>query len=386
MSNIKLSLIIPTRNRSEYLAAGVEFFLKSTRDNIELIVCDASDSHQDCSSVLKPWIHDSRLHIIDNSLGTTKKLSSMAENWSRALDHAQGEWICIIGDDDICDPVLVDFIEKFENAAPNIHAITWHHGHFDINIELPRECKIPMGSKIMVASGKDSLLKQTSWPDAKKPPTSLCSTYHGATRRKLLEHLKLGRDGWFIFRTPDYDLGWSIANMVESFAICERPFTIAGVSPKSNSYSVRNEDARIENLKNWIHESANLDGWGVTNDPFLFSLPMTILGFRNAFCTRNGISSRMHFENFMGCLKNSVAHQEDESSFINHHAAMIKYLKINFGLDSDHEDLKRIIRNSEPFAGLVGDKLLSPNTIFDGDINKFAKFAFGIVRPVKYLF
>jgi glycosyltransferase involved in cell wall biosynthesis len=117
MADIKLTLIIPTRNRTQYLVAGVEFFLKCSRHDIELIVCDASDSHQDCVTALGPWSHDSRLNIIDNSLGSTNELSSMTENWSRALDQARGDWICIIGDDDICDPALVEFIEKFENAA-----------------------------------------------------------------------------------------------------------------------------------------------------------------------------------------------------------------------------------------------------------------------------
>jgi|LauGreSuBDMM15SN_2_FD.fasta_scaffold75721_2 hypothetical protein len=36
-------LTIPTRNRAEYLAAGVGFFLAMPREDVELIVCDASD-------------------------------------------------------------------------------------------------------------------------------------------------------------------------------------------------------------------------------------------------------------------------------------------------------------------------------------------------------
>jgi hypothetical protein len=113
---------------------------------------------------------------------------------------------------------------------------------------------------------------------------------------------------------------------------------------------------------------------------------MIILGFRNAFCKHNGITTQVHFENFLNTLKNSVINQENDISFAQNHMALLEYLNYNFKQDFGLKDLKRVIRNSEPMAGLIENKLLAPNTIFEGDIKKFAELAFSIVRPVKYLF
>jgi len=381
-----VSLIIPTRNRAEYLAAGVGFFLATTRADVELIVCDASDTHAACQQVLAPWKQDVRLKVIDNSLETTGNLSSMVNNWSQALDVASGQWLIIIGDDDVCDPQVVPFIARLAQIAPQLEAVVWHHAHFDIGIDITREAKIPMGTQIMLAAGKDTLLKQASWPSEKRPPSSICSPYHGAVKRDALLRLKKNRGRWFAFTVPDYDLGWSMAWQTQQFAICERPFSITGVSPKSNSYSVRNEAKRAEYAANWQRETRFLDGWGETNDPFLFSLPMTVLGFRNAFCAAYGIQEGIQLQHLVGTLASSIQSQEDEDSFEQHRAAAVQYLSQNFGQEFGLAKLQRQIRPLEPYAGLADDLLVIPNSVFRGDIQRFAEVAFGLVRPVNHLF
>lgn len=381
-----VSLIMPTRNRAEYLAAGVGFFLATAREDVELIVCDASDTHTACQQALTPWKQDARLQMIDNSLETTGSLSSMADNWSRALDAASGQWLVIIGDDDVCDPQVLPFIARLAQIAPRIEAVTWYRAHFDIGIDVPREAKIPMGTQIMLAAGQDSVRKQASWPNEKRPPTSICSPYHGAIKRDALLRLKATRGRWFAFAIPDYDLGWSIAWQTPQFAICERPFSITGVSPKSNSYSVRNETKRAEYLANWQRESRYLDGWGETTDPFLFTLPMTVLGFRNAFCAAYGIQQGIQLPHLVGTLANSLQNQEDEESFEQHRAAAVQFLTRNFGWDFGLDTLQRRVRPAEPYAGLAGDQLVVPNSVFGGDIRRFAEVAFGLVRPISHLF
>lgn len=384
--SVTLSLLMPTRNRAEYLSAGVGFFLDTAEADVELIVCDASDNHAACLVALAPWLSDGRLVVIDNTVASTGRLSSMAENWSRALDAANGRWLTIIGDDDVCDPAVVSFLQKFEHLAPQCEVVTWHRAHFDIGIDMPREAKIPMGTKIMLAAGRESVLKQSEWPNDKRPPTSIASPYHGAVTRNALLRLKNERGAWFRFAIPDYDLGWSIAWQTPQFAICERPFSITGVSPKSNSYSVRNEAIRVEYLDNWQRESKVLDGWGETNDPFLFSLPLTVLGFRNAFCEAVGIKTGFSHVNFVSTVKNSLQNQEDQTSFDQHKRAAAIFFTQQFGEDFGIMALEKMVRPREPMAGLVGDLLISPNALFEGDISRFAKIAFGMVRPVNYLF
>lgn len=172
---VYFSLIIPTRNRSEYISSAVNYFLRTDRDDVEVIVTDCSDRHDLCLSALKTWLNDSRLVVLDNSVERERKTLSMVENWSYGLDQAKGKWITFIGDDDVCDPQVVYFIEKLEKKVPNCMALTWHRAHFDIDLDVPREAKIPMGTKVYMAAGLESVLKNAEWPNPKRPPSSLAS-------------------------------------------------------------------------------------------------------------------------------------------------------------------------------------------------------------------
>lgn len=387
MLEITFSLIMPTRNRSEYLPAGVGYFLNSARDDIELIVSDASDAHYGCLQALAPWVSDPRLVVIDNSMKTTGRLSSMAQNWSRALDAARGRWVCIVGDDDVCDHMVVEFIERLEKVAPGCEAVTWHHAIFDIGIATPREVKIPIGNNVLLAAGRENLEKQASWPNEKKHPSSVCSPYHGAVHRNVLQRIHSDRGGeWFRFATPDYDLGWTTALMAERFALCERPFSIMGVCPKSNSYAMRSEGTRQENVDNWLREAKKMDGWGA-DDTDVFGLPVLgVLGFRNAFCAAYGINVSLNIDNLVGTLKMSVQNQEDEATFELLRERLLKFLMAKFQQDYGVAEMQRLIRPEEPMAGIVGDLLVAPNALFGGNISRFAEIAFGMVRPVRYLF
>ncbi len=382
-----LTLIMPTRNRTHYLPPGVAYFLASSRDDLELIVCDASDEHSEAHLHLRPWLRDVRLRLIDNTTKTTGTVSSMTENWSCALEHATGRWVAIVGDDDVCDPQLAEFISRLQAVAPQVEAVTWNKCHFDLDIDRPREAKVPMGARVMLAAGRESLVKQASWPNPKRPPAALASPYHGAVRRDVLERIKQERDGtWFAFCTPDYDLGWSISALDVPFAICERPFSVQGVSASSNSYSVRNKDKRVENLVKWRRESRELDGWGQTSDPFLYSLPLAVLGFRNAFCQRYGISANINLDNFVGALRTSLQSQEDKDSWEELHAATLRFVRQHFQQDFGLTNLTFIGRPSAHYAGLAGDLLVMPHALFNADMSIFARMAFGMVPPVEQLF
>lgn len=384
---IRHSLIVPTRNRPEYVAVPVGFYLRSSREDVEVIVCDASDDSRPVQAALLPYAGDDRLHLIDNTVASTGRVSSMVENWSRALDAAHGRWITIIGDDDVCDPAVVDFLESVEKITPTVPAVTWHRAHFDVGIEISRPAKIPMGIRLMLAVGAESLIKQISWPDPKKPPTAMCSPYHGAVRREMLEGLRAERGGgWFRFRIPDYDLGWSIARMADRFLISERPFSITGVSPKSNSYSVRSHDARVSCMSQWLAESKEVDGWGMINDTFFATLPMTVLGFRNAFVAAYGLNTPINLENLIKTLMWSCQVQGDDDSFERHREGLVRFLNQQFGQDFGASHITRLEIPAVPVSGLVGGKLMFSNQLVGGDLLRFAEFVFGIVAPVRHLF
>jgi len=90
--------------------------------------------------------------------------------------------------------------------------------------------------------------------------------------------------------------------------------------------------------------------------------------------------------NLIGTLCNSLQNQEDEDAFERHRDAAVQVLNKHFGQDFGVPSLQRRIRPVEPYAGLAGDQLVVPNSVFGGNIQRFAEVAFGLVRPVSYLF
>ena len=117
---MKHTLVIPTRNRPEYISVAVKNYLSSPRDDIRCLVCDASDNPKDVLIALSEFTADKRLTIIDNTAQAIGKVSGMKANWSLALDNVKTKWVSVIGDDDVLYPELVDYICKLEKKIPDL--------------------------------------------------------------------------------------------------------------------------------------------------------------------------------------------------------------------------------------------------------------------------
>jgi len=90
---MKFSVVIPTRNRLEYLKMAITTVQSQDYDNWEIVIAD-NNSSQDIQgyifSLKEPRIvYTKSDHFI-----------SVTENWNRAIDLASGEYIILIGDDD----------------------------------------------------------------------------------------------------------------------------------------------------------------------------------------------------------------------------------------------------------------------------------------------
>jgi glycosyltransferase involved in cell wall biosynthesis len=100
-----LSLIIPTHERYRYAKGTVEAIL-AMGDDIELIVSDTS-VHDHWQSARHP-----RLKIVRPTPGI-----SVVENFNAALDHATGDYVCFIGDDDLVAPNIADIARRAQEMA-----------------------------------------------------------------------------------------------------------------------------------------------------------------------------------------------------------------------------------------------------------------------------
>lgn len=96
--NDMVSIIMPSFNTAQYIAASVTSIQQQTYSNWELIIVD------DCSTdntdeVMKPFLADQRIRYLKN-----EKNSGAAVSRNRALREAKGKWIAFLDSDDLWAP------------------------------------------------------------------------------------------------------------------------------------------------------------------------------------------------------------------------------------------------------------------------------------------
>jgi glycosyltransferase involved in cell wall biosynthesis len=93
--NPRFSVVIPTRNRPALARQSVSRLLTQTFNDFEVIILENSDSPalQDLEAI------DRRIRVIPSN-----RVLSMPDNWERALDVVQGEYLLFISDKDMLLP------------------------------------------------------------------------------------------------------------------------------------------------------------------------------------------------------------------------------------------------------------------------------------------
>ena len=98
------SIIIPTKNRAEYLKIALISIANQSFDSYELIVVDNDDTdqtHQVCQEIENPKMK----YLRTGSL-------SMVDNWSYGIDYAKGAWVIFLEDKQALYPDSLRLIEQ----------------------------------------------------------------------------------------------------------------------------------------------------------------------------------------------------------------------------------------------------------------------------------
>lgn len=228
-SNIKVSLIIPTRERSETLKYTIQTALNQRLREYEVIISD--NFSQDNTKQVVNSFSDGRLRYIN----TLKRLS-MTENFAFGVSHAKGEYIIIIGDDDGVMPNAIDKLSKFIDTHPSLlytwprHIYNWPSKDKDAKLErvalaqISRTTNLRLELKKVLTRG---LLLNSAMPN----------TYHSATHCSVFEKIKNETSQYHQTTNPDEFMLFVLPVICEYAINIGEPITVDGHSPKSNSGS-----------------------------------------------------------------------------------------------------------------------------------------------------
>jgi hypothetical protein len=243
----RLTICIPTRNRQRYAMDAVRHMLASKRDDFEILIGDNSDDAAPLAGFVAE-INDSRLRL----LAPEEKPLAMQDNWERMPQHARGEWISIIGDDDYLDPDLCEVLRLTTQRVPNADALTWGRSYFVWpEARSHREItRIPTGSHLMHMEKKDLMRKMFFWEDAKDRPACPFGIYHGALKKDLLERIRSAfSNRYFEHPNADYDSICKTVMMADMCIYWERPLSVFGACAASNTAGLRDTAVGLERIR-----------------------------------------------------------------------------------------------------------------------------------------
>jgi glycosyltransferase involved in cell wall biosynthesis len=230
---MKYSIIIPTRNRCEYLKYAIQTVLEQKFTDFELIV--VNNASTDGTQKYLESLVDHRLKIFHHT-----DTVSMTENFNFGLNQAKGEWITLFGDDDGLMPYFFEAAEivitKF-SAYEVIHTKKAHfywpgvekiYGLTNIFVEAKNTYEIAESKKVIkkfLSSEKTSYFEMPQF-------------YTGTLfKNTLIQRLK-NQFGNQILKLPAPDIHsfLIICHAVEKFVLLNLPLAWIGSSPSSNGF------------------------------------------------------------------------------------------------------------------------------------------------------
>lgn len=219
-----VSVCIPAYNNAEYIMDTINSILKQTYENLELVIVD-DNSTDDTYEVLKR-IRDERVKVYHN-----EKNLGMSGNWNRCLSLCTGEYMKLVGADDM---LAETSLEKEVQAL----------------MDNPSAVLAESDTKLVDLNGKGKgfykRYGRTGLVDGKK----ICrrgffnKDYFGAPqantfRRSVLEKVK-GFDPDFTY-ILDYDFFVSVACQGDVYIIHE-PLNLFRVRKDSNTGAIMGQD------------------------------------------------------------------------------------------------------------------------------------------------
>lgn len=229
---MKFSVLLPTRNRLEYLKYAIETVRQQDYSNWEIIVSD-NNSSENISGYIES-IKENRIKYV-----RTETLIPVTDNWNNALQYSTGDYVVMLGDDDGLMPKYFSSILQAFKVCPSpdyVYAGGYFFaypgavqdeptGYFRVDKNLHF-----IGDKPYWLEPKVARKIVAGYLDFKMPIAS--NMQFSLISKRLIQ--KLSMDGPF-FRSPFPDFYATPLLFLESNAtlIYPKPLVIVGITPKS---------------------------------------------------------------------------------------------------------------------------------------------------------
>lgn len=230
MHNYHFCIIIPTRNRCNELFHTLRTVVSQTYPDLTILVSNNASSDE--TSKMVASFNDPRIVYIETEISL-----GMADHWEFVLNHAAGDYITYLGDD---DGLCVNSIEQI-NDLLNLHptdAVTWKKIEYcwpDFSIsDYKNYLSIPQIYSLSKSDGMVSFLEAIKF---RKGYNELPCIYNSFINLDLIKKIQKKTNGLFFRSTsPDIYSGFIVGYFIESYLYSSYPFSINGASRYSNGW------------------------------------------------------------------------------------------------------------------------------------------------------
>lgn len=254
---MKFSVLLPTRNRLEYLRYAVETVRRQDYGNWEIIVSD-NDSEEDIRGFVES-LSDARIKYL-----RTDSFVPVTDNWNNALSHSTGDYVVMLGDDDGLLPGYFSSMLKAFERFPEpdfVYVSALFYAYPGVMPDEPRGFLRRDRNRVFTE-------QEPFWLDARRAesiaqgyldfrmPVASNMQFSLISRRKIQE---LSQSGAF-FQSPYPDFYATPALFLKSSKILVYPYpmVVIGITPKSYGYFHFNN--RATEGVNFLKNSQQLAG------------------------------------------------------------------------------------------------------------------------------
>jgi len=248
-----LSIVIPTKNRSEYAIKSIESCLRIKEKEFELIVEDNSNNDDLEKRISK--LDDDRLCYKHNNLPI-----DMNSNFENAVERAKGDYVTIIGDDDSVSNEIVR-IAKWCKEKDIDSLITSRPSSYTWPDSTSQKLGNLMTGKLVIKhfSGK------VEYPDVRanlirclrsgvSSYYSIPRLYYGIVKIEALRKLKEEIGCLFPGPSPDMANAIALCFVIKKLCWIDYPIFIPGVGRKSGA-GLGAQNKHTGKLDQWSHLS-----------------------------------------------------------------------------------------------------------------------------------
>lgn len=232
---MKFSVLLPTRNRLEYLRYAIETVLRQDYADWEIIVSD-NFSEDDIAGYVRS-LRDDRIRYFRTSSSVP-----VTRNWNNALEQSTGDYVVMLGDDDGLLPGYFSKLVEVLKIFPNpdfVYASALFYAYPGVMPDAPDGFLRPDRNGMFLENEPFWLDAARAYKVAKgyldfKMPVASNMQFSLISRRKLVE---LSRKGPF-FQSPYPDFYATPALFLTSdrILIYPKPLVVIGITPKSYGF------------------------------------------------------------------------------------------------------------------------------------------------------